>query len=98
MSDTLVYIFSSPTCGPCQTIKPSIADLKEEFENVTWREVNTKQDINGAAAAFSISVVPTIVVTRGSASVWSPSTEREIGRYSGTQMSIWYTLVRRGLV
>jgi len=89
MTDVHVVHFWSPTCGPCMTIKPSVEMLKEEFEDqVDWISVNTKDDPKGYASRLGISVVPTFVVFKG---------QTEIGRYSGTQISIIFSLIRKAL-
>lgn len=88
MSGVIAYHFWSPTCGPCQVIKPAIEDLKEEFPNVVWRSVNTHNDINNASQTFQVSVVPTIVVTKDGS---------EVGRHSGTSMSIYYSILRKAV-
>jgi thiol-disulfide isomerase/thioredoxin len=88
MSGIIAYHFWSPTCGPCQVIKPAIEDLKEEFPNVVWRSVNTHNDINTASQTFQVSVVPTIVVTKDGS---------EVGRHSGTSMSIYYSILRKAV-
>lgn len=89
MSDVYVLQFSSPTCGPCQTIKPSLEMIREEFEDkLTWMPINIKDDRSGYTAKFGIQVVPTTVVMKGNI---------EIGRYSGTQIAIIYQLIRKAL-
>jgi thiol-disulfide isomerase/thioredoxin len=71
------------------TIKPSIEQLKEEFEDrLDWISVNTKDDPKAYAPRLGISVVPSFVVFKG---------QTEIGRYSGTQLSIVYQLIRKAL-
>lgn len=71
------------------TIKPSIEMLKEEFEGqIDWNSINTKEDPKGYARKFGVSVVPTIIVFKG---------DIEIGRYSGTQLAIVYSLIRKAL-
>lgn len=81
--------FWSPTCGPCKVIKPALEDIKEEFEDkIDWISINTKEDPKGYAQKFGISVVPTIVVFKG---------DLEVARYSGTQISIIYQIIRKGL-
>jgi thioredoxin-like negative regulator of GroEL len=70
-------------------IKPSLEMVKEEFEDkVEWVSVNTKEDPNDYVRTFGVSIVPTIIVLKGST---------EIGRYSGTQIAIIYQLIRKGL-
>jgi thiol-disulfide isomerase/thioredoxin len=71
------------------TIKPSIEQLKEEFEDrLDWISVNTKDDPKAYAPRLGISVVPSFVVFKG---------QTEIGRYSGTQLAIVYQLIRKAL-
>ena len=84
----VVYHFWSPTCQPCKVIKPSVEVLKEDFENVQWVSVNTHDDRDGYAQKYGVSVVPTMVVTKG---------DNEIGRHSGTQMITYYTIIRKAL-
>lgn len=88
MSQVVALHFWSPTCGPCKVIKPAIEDLKEEFENVQWVSVNTHNDTQGYASQFKVSVVPTIVVLKNN---------QEIGRHSGTTMSVYYSILRKAL-
>ena len=84
-----VFHFWSPTCGPCMVIKPSLEMLKEEFEGqIEWLSINTKEDPKAVARLMNISVVPTIVVVRDG---------MEVGRHSGTQIAIFYTLIRKAL-
>lgn len=84
-----VLHFWSPTCNPCKVIKPALEDIKEEFEGkIEWISINTKEDPKGYAPRLGISVVPTIVVFKD---------DTEIGRYSGTQISIIYQLIRKAL-
>jgi thioredoxin 1 len=82
----VAYHFWSPTCAPCKVIKPAVEDLKEEFTDVEWVSVNTHDDVNDLSKRFSVSVVPTIVITKN---------EQEIGRHSGTNMSIYYSILRK---
>jgi thioredoxin-like negative regulator of GroEL len=84
-----VFHFWSPTCGPCKVIKPALEMLKEEFEGqIEWISINTKEDPKAVARLMNISVVPTIVVVRDG---------MEVGRHSGTQIAIFYTLIRKAL-
>ena len=89
MTDVHVVHFWSPTCGPCKVIKPALEDIKEEFEDkIDWNSINIKDDPKGYTQKFQVSVVPTIIVFKGNT---------EIGRYSGTQISIIYQLIRKAL-
>lgn len=80
------YHFWSPTCAPCRVIKPAIEDLKEEFPGVKWHSVNTHDDKLNLSQKYQVSVVPTIVFVKNGT---------EVGRHSGTNMGIYYTLARR---
>lgn len=84
----VVYHFWSPTCRPCQVIKPAIEDLKEEFSQMTWVSVNTHADSQEYARKFGVSVVPTIVVTKN---------DSEVARHSGSSIGIYYTILRKAL-
>lgn len=88
MSSVIALYFWSPTCGPCKVIKPAVEDLKEEFPTVQWVSVNTHQDTHGYASQFKVTVVPTIVVLKNNL---------EIGRHSGSTMSIYYSILRKAL-
>lgn len=89
MSGVVVLHFWSPTCGPCKVIKPALEDLKDEFEGqIQWVSVNTHQDTKGIAQQLRVTVVPTIVVLKN---------DVEIGRHSGTQVAIYYALIRKAL-
>lgn len=84
-----VFHFWSPTCNPCKVIKPALEDIKEEFEGkIEWLSINTKEDPKGIARIMNVTVVPTMVV-------WKDGVE--VGRYSGTQIAIFYTLIRKAL-
>jgi thioredoxin-like negative regulator of GroEL len=70
-------------------IKPALEMLKEEFEGrIEWISINTKEDPKAVARVLNISIVPTIVVVRDG---------MEVGRHSGTQIGIFYTLIRKAL-
>jgi len=79
-----VYVFSSPTCAPCQTLKPVIKDLKEDFPNLTWTEVNIKADPAGLTQKYGVTRVPTIIV----------ETVKGIESHSGTAAMGYYRILR----
>lgn len=84
-----VFHFWSPTCNPCMVIKPAIEDLKEEFDGrIEWLSINTKEDPKAVAPKLNVTMVPTIVVVKDG---------MEVGRHSGTQIGIFYTLIRKAL-
>ena len=67
-------------------IKPAVEDLKEEFDDVKWTSVNTHIDPHSLGRKMQVQVVPTIVVTKNGV---------EVGRHSGTNMIVYYTLLRK---
>ena len=88
----VAYHFWSPTCGPCNVIKPAITELKKEF-NIQWVSVNTREDSNGYAGRFGVNVVPTIVVTVVNPNGTIKSTEK----HSGTQMIGYHRIIRNAM-
>ncbi len=87
MSVTVLH-FWSPTCRPCQVIKPAMEDIKEEFPQVKWVSINTHADTEGYASKYKVAVVPTLVVLRD---------DQEIGRHSGSTVGIYYSLIRKAI-
>jgi thioredoxin 1 len=84
-----VFQFWSDTCGPCRVIKPSLEALQEDFEGqIEWISINTKQDAKGVARLLNVTLVPTLVVVRDG---------MEVGRITGTQVALMYTLIRKAL-
>lgn len=85
--------FWSPTCAPCKAIKPAIEDLKEEFTDVKWVSINTHDDRDKMSEVYSVTVVPTIVVTTTNKEGEVVSIEKQ----SGTTMSNYYRIIRNGI-
>lgn len=85
-SDVTVYMFSSPTCGPCKHIKPVINELKEDYSYLKWVDVDTSVDTHGLASRFGVRQVPTMVVA-------TPSTI--VGSFTGTQAMGYLTLLKK---
>jgi thiol-disulfide isomerase/thioredoxin len=86
----IAYHFWSPTCGPCQQIKPAVADLWEEFPAIRFVGVNTHNDPLNVSAQLTrpVTVVPTMVVLKNGV---------EVGRHSGTNISGYYKLLQSAL-
>lgn len=80
--------FWSPTCGPCKHIKPAIEQMKEDFPAIQWDTVNTHDDNRGIARAMQVQAVPTVVVHKNGV---------EIGRHSGTNVIMYYSILRKSL-
>lgn len=84
----IAYNFWSPTCGPCKNIKPALEQMKEDFPAVAWQSINTQEDPTGMARALRVQAVPTVVVAKNGV---------EIGRHSGTNVIMYYSLLRKAL-
>lgn len=87
-SGVTVYKFWSPTCGPCRTIAPALEAMMEDYPNVTWISINTKEDRDGSTDHFKVTVVPTLVFTKNGV---------EVGRHVGANVAMFYTLLRKAL-
>jgi len=88
-----IYHFWSPTCGPCQVLKPVIADLKEEFPQFKWLSINTHDDPQNYAQKFGVQFVPTLVLVVSNAEGKIIMSEKK----SGTDVAAYYRLIRGGL-
>ena len=84
----VAYSFWSPTCGPCKHIKPALEQMAEDFPAVAWQSINTQDDKAGMAKALRVQAVPTVVVAKNGV---------EIGRHSGTNVIMYYSLLRKAL-
>jgi thiol-disulfide isomerase/thioredoxin len=82
-----VYVFSSPTCPPCQTLKPVIQDLKEDFPSLQWIDVNVKNDPQGFTQKYGVKQVPTIVV----------HSHKGIESHSGTAAMGYYRILKNAM-
>jgi len=78
------YVFSSPTCAPCQTLKPVIEDLKEEFPSLQWIHVNIQADPAGLTQKYGVTKVPTVVI----------DSKKGIESHTGTVAMGYYRILR----
>ena len=87
-SGVTVIKFWSPTCGPCRTISPALDAMMEDYPNVTWISVNTKNDPQGYVDKYKVAVVPTLVFLKNGV---------EVARHVGAAVGMYYTLLRKAL-
>jgi thiol-disulfide isomerase/thioredoxin len=80
------YFFTSATCSPCRAVKPVVAELQEDYKQVTWVMVDTGNDPGRFAATYNVTHVPTMVAVYDG---------KEIGRHSGTQLMGYFALLKR---
>lgn len=86
MSSVTAYMFSSPTCGPCKHIKPVINELKEDYNNIKWVDVDITNDPHGFTRKFGVTMVPTMVLA---------DSETKLGSFTGTQAMGYLTLLKK---
>jgi thioredoxin 1 len=88
MSRVKVLFFSSPTCGPCKVVKPTIEELQEDYDgHFEWTHVDTLNDRGNFATQLRVRLVPTLVVVKPDGS--------EFGRHEGTSLIGYFNLLRR---
>jgi hypothetical protein len=62
--------------------------MAEDFPNVTWISVNTKEDREGYVDTYKVNVVPTLVFLKNGV---------EVARHVGSAVGMYYTLLRKAL-
>ena len=82
-----IYFFTSPTCAPCKVVKPAIMELKEDYPGFSWNFVDTTNDPENLGGQLGVTHVPTMIAfdIQG----------HEIGRYTGSTIMGYYSLVKR---
>ncbi len=86
MTDVNVYMFSSPTCAPCKTIKPMISELAEDYSQYRWIPVDITADIHHYTQHFAVTNVPCMVVTKKN---------ELVGSWKGTQLMGYLNLLKK---
>jgi thioredoxin 1 len=84
----VAYHFWSPTCAPCKTIKPAVADLWEEFPAIVFVGVNVQNDPQNLRAKLEVMAWPTMVVVKDGVVV---------GRCSGINITSYYKILQNAL-
>lgn len=87
MSGVKVMMFTSPTCVPCNTIKPSIAELQEDYSQFEWINIDTTNDPEATAFKYGVRLVPTMVVFKPDGT--------EFGKHEGSSLIGYFNLLRR---
>jgi thiol-disulfide isomerase/thioredoxin len=87
MSAVKVLMFTTPSCGPCNTIKPTIAELQDDYAQFEWVNIDTTTDPNATAFKMGVRLVPTMVVLKPDGS--------EFGKHEGSSLIGYFNLLRR---
>ena len=85
MSTTEVYYFSSPTCAPCRTIKPTIEELQEDYAYVPWKLLNIVSD-KDLTEKMGVTSIPAMVILKDG---------KEVARHTGSTLIGYYNILRR---
>ena len=86
-SGVKVLMFTSPSCVPCNTIKPSIAELQEDYSQFEWVNIDTTKDPKATAFKMGVRLVPTMVVLKADGT--------EFGKHEGSSLIGYFNLLRR---
>jgi hypothetical protein len=62
--------------------------MMEDYPNVSWVSINTKNDPEGYVDKYRVTVVPTLVFLKGTT---------EVARHTGAAVGMFYTLLRKAL-
>lgn len=81
-----VYKFFSKTCAPCKIIKPALEELKEDYPQYTWTEVDIHEDTQGLTRRWGVMVVPTVLIVKDG---------KEVGRHMGTDLGGYFRLMKK---
>jgi len=65
-------------------MKPVFCELKEEFSNLTFVNVNIRDDPQGLTSKYNVKVVPTMVV----------DSSKGVESHSGTSSMGYYRILR----
>lgn len=82
-----VMMFTSPSCAPCNAIKPSIAELQSDYSQFEWVNIDTMKDPHATAFKMGVRLVPTMVVLK--------SDGTEFGKHEGSSLVGYFNLLRR---
>ena len=83
-----VLMFTSPGCGPCNTIKPTIAELQDDYtSHFEWVNIDTTKDPHATAFKMGVRLVPTMVVLNADGT--------EFGKHEGSSLVGYFNLLRR---
>jgi thioredoxin 1 len=73
--------FSAAWCGPCRTLKPVFEDVKSNFSNVVFEDVDVDENFE-AAGKYGIRSVPTVIIEKDGV---------EVERFLGVQSKLAYS-------
>jgi hypothetical protein len=58
----VAYHYWAADCGPCMKLKPSMLEMKEEFEDVDWVSVDVRNTKTDLIQRYGVGPIPCLVV------------------------------------
>ena len=55
--------FWAPWCGPCKMMEPIFEELKKEFKDIEFEEINVDEK-DGIAQKYGVMSIPTYIVEK----------------------------------
>lgn len=72
--------FSASWCGPCKTLAPVMNEVKTQFSNVVFEDIDVDENFE-LASKYGVRSVPTVVIENNGA---------EVSRFVGVQSKMAY--------
>ncbi len=72
--------FSAAWCGPCRTLAPMMNEVKIQFSNVKFEDVDVDENYE-LASQYGVRSVPTVVIEKNG---------KEVQRFAGVQSKLAY--------
>ena len=82
-----IFFFTSPTCSPCKVVKPAVMELKEDYPGFSWNFIDISNDPENLGEKMGVTHVPTMVTF--------DHVGMEVGRYTGSTLMGYYSLIKR---
>ncbi len=73
--------FSASWCGPCKVLAPVMNEVKGQFSNVIFEDIDVDENFE-LASKYGVRSVPTVVLEKDGV---------EINRFVGVQSKLAYT-------
>lgn len=80
----IAYHFWAPNCGDCTSMKSLFAELKEDFPQFEWKDINVRTDKSDLIQKYGITAIPALVV----------QTDTQVQKTSGTNQIEYYRILR----
>jgi hypothetical protein len=58
----VAYHYWAEDCGPCMKLKPSMLEMKEEFQTIEWVSVDVRNTKTDLIQRYGVGPIPCLVV------------------------------------